>query len=109
MPSEPVVSAAEMVAENLSKRTLAEFAKYALRRAVWAIIEWLSHCSVVIVILLGMRGIEALVHWLWPAEALSFLGLITLGELFSTADFILLCSILVLGIACVVRAYRGEP
>jgi hypothetical protein len=109
MSSEPVVNSQAVMTEGISRKTLAKFAQHAFKRAAWAAIEWISHCSVVVVILLGMRGIEALVHWLWPGGVLSFLGLMTLDELFSTADFILLCGILVLGIACVVRAYRGIP
>ena len=108
MSSEPVAKSPNVVTEGPSRQTLAKFAEHTFKRAAWAAIEWLSHCFVVVVILLGMRGIETLVHWLWPGEALTFLGLITLHELFSTADFILLCSILVFGIACVVRAYRGD-
>src|SRR3954462_844125 len=107
MSLEPVVSSQDVMAESLSKMTLAKFAEHALKKASWAAIEWISHCSVVVIILLGMRGVEALSHWLWPDKTLSFLGLITLDELFSTADFTLLSLILGLGIACVVKAYRG--
>jgi hypothetical protein len=91
----------------MSSDTLGAVAGHAAKRAILAAIEWISHCAVVVVILLGIRGLEELVHWLWPGKEMSFLGLMTLADLFSAADFILLCSILMLGIACVIRAYRG--
>lgn len=73
-----------------------------------AVIEWLSHCLIVAAILAGMRGLQVLVHWLWGDEELMFLGLVPLEHLFHTADFLLLAAVLTLGIACVVRAYRGR-
>ena len=76
-------------------------------KAVFASLEWLAHCLVVGVLLVGMRSLEALVNFLWPGDQLLFLGLVPIHQLFSTADFLLLVAVLILGISCVVKAYRG--
>lgn len=77
------------------------------KRSLVAIGEWISHCIVVAAILVGMWLLHGLSNLLWRGQAISFLGLFSLDELFATADFILLCLILLLGIGCVSKAYRG--
>ena len=93
--------------KDLEPAPFAIFMRRVFLRATFAAIEWLSHCVVIAVILCGMRGLELLTHLLWGRQKVTFLGFVSIHELFSTADFLLLVFILFLGIACVIKAYRG--
>lgn len=92
---------------DLGPTDIAPFARHTGTKVAFASIEWLAHCLVLGVLLVGMRGLEALVDLLWPGGQLSFLGLVPIHQLFSTADFLLLAAVLVLGVGCVIKAYRG--
>jgi hypothetical protein len=95
-------------AEQVQAETFQGFFRQTGGRAARAILEWLLHCLIVSALLGGMRSLQLWTKFLWQGEEVSFIGLISLDELFHTADFILLAAVLLLGIGCVVRAYRGE-
>lgn len=88
--------------------SLGGFFRHTGNKTVRAIIEWLAHCLVVAALLGGMRVLQLWTGLLWEGQEILFMQLIPLDELFKTADFILLSAVLLLGIGCVVRAYRGE-
>jgi hypothetical protein len=107
--NEPVSPGQEVELEEveLEPSAVGPFVRHTGRKAAFAVIEWLAHCLVVGVLLVGMRGLEALVKLLWPRDQVLFLGIVPIHQLFSTADFLLLVAVLVLGVGCVVKAYRG--
>ena len=77
-------------------------------RGLYAVAEWITHCLVVAAILVGIRLLHGLLKLLWGEEELVFFGVIQAHELMLAADFFVLIGILTLGVACVIRAYRGE-
>lgn len=95
-------------ASPASIETVGQYSRNTGKKATRAIIEWLSHCFIVAALLGGMRLLQVWTEWLWNGEPVLLLGLVPLEELFKTADFILLSAVLVLGIGCVVRAYKGQ-
>jgi hypothetical protein len=96
-------------AESVPTETFRGFFRQTWGRAARAILEWIAHCLIVSALLGGMRSVQLWTKFLWQGEEVSFMGLVSLDELFHTADFILLAAVLLLGIGCVVRAYKGEP
>ena len=87
-------------------RLVTEAARGAGTKTAIALIEWLSHLVVVAALLAGMKALQVFSRWLWEGKDVH-LGLLTIDELLKTADFILVGAVLILGIGCVVRAYRG--
>jgi hypothetical protein len=71
-----------------------------------ALLEWLSHLLVLGSFLLGLRGIEALLHVLDEDNRLLF-GQIPLTYIFDAGDAGLLVGFLGYGIYSVLNAYRG--
>ena len=83
-----------------------QFPATSFHRAFYAILDWLAHCLVVATILIGMRCLRYLFEFLWHGEEVKFFGYISVDELFLAADFFLLAGILIVGIFCVINAYR---
>ena len=79
------------------------------KRAFAAILEFSGHLFVILVLLLGFRLIEFVMHLLWgPTERL-FLGSLPMRYVFDVADLTLLGVLLVYGIYAVVKEYTRDP
>ncbi|HVR06705.1 MAG TPA: hypothetical protein VMW75_01545 [Thermoanaerobaculia bacterium] len=63
--------------------------------------EWCSHCLLVALLFVGIRGIQLVIEYFWRGN------LRPIKALVQTADFLLLASIFVIGVWGVARAYRG--
>ena len=82
------------------------FLRQTLLRTLRAVTEWICHCFLICVVLLGIRGCYFVLEGLWAPEPLIFFGKLPATQLLAAADFFALLGLLVLGVGCVVRAYR---
>jgi hypothetical protein len=78
------------------------------RRTRNALIELLAHALVVAGLLIAIRLLEELVHYLWSQTNYQFFGRIPLKYIFDAADFAILIGFLTYGVYSVVKAYVRE-
>lgn len=95
--------------EKDSKNRKADLAAYSpLVRAGRALLEWIAHTLVVGGLLLGFKGIEELIHFLWSGNERLLFGVFPLRYIFDAADLAILIGFLTYGVYSVIKAYRGS-
>ena len=78
------------------------------RRTKSALLELLAHAIVVAGLLIAIRLLEELVHYLWGQTDYRFFGKIPLKYVFDAGDFAILLGFLTYGVYSVVTAYVRE-
>jgi hypothetical protein len=94
---------------NASSAITVEGKWYApFRRTRNALIELLAHALVVAGLLIAIRVLEELMHFLWKETNYLFFGIIPLKYVFDAADLAILIGFLTFGVYSVVKAYTRE-
>jgi hypothetical protein len=78
------------------------------RRTRNALVELAAHALVVAGLLIAIRLLEELVHYLWGQTDYLFFGRIPLKYVFDAADFAILIGFLTYGVYSVIKAYVRE-
>ena len=84
-------------------------AKEAGLRVLNALIELIAHLAVLAALLIGIKLLEELVHWLWGNQDFLFFSRLKLRYIFDGADLTILVGFLAWGVYSVISAYVSEP
>ena len=78
-------------------------------RVINALVELVAHLLVLAGLLIGIKLLEILVHWLWGNQDYLFFNRLKLKYIFDGADLAILIGFLVWGVYSVIAAYINDP